>query len=335
MIQPMISVIIPVYNVEKYLDRCVQSVFRQTYKNIEIILVDDGSPDSCGKMCDEYVEKYPNVSCIHKPNGGLASARNAGLQKASGSYIGFLDSDDWVAEDMYEYLFNFLNEYNAEAAQIEYKEVYSESEFIKQPKENVSVYRGKDILQYYMTSTTINGNYSVCSCLFKKQVLEGICFREGRINEDIDYKYKVLEKCDSFVVGNLYKYYYFQSTGSITTSGLRKRDFQLYEAADALAQLSAKETYGTIAKLGRVKQARTAFSLLSRIAYYGYSNEITDSVSVEKKLIAEHRGNMMLLLRSPIPLSRKILSVMFAISFSLSKKTISVLKMVKSTLQGR
>ena len=102
--EPLISVIVPVYKVELYLRQCVDSLLAQTYSNLEIILVDDGSPDGCPAICDEYARKDSRVRVIHKPNGGLSDARNVGLDAARGEYIGFIDSDDWVMPDMYEYL---------------------------------------------------------------------------------------------------------------------------------------------------------------------------------------------------------------------------------------
>lgn len=104
--QPLISVIVPVYKVERYLKRCVDSLLAQTYQNLEIILVDDGSPDTCGEICDCYAQQYNHVKVIHKSNGGLSDARNAGIAIAKGEYIGFVDSDDYVKPDMYEKLFN-------------------------------------------------------------------------------------------------------------------------------------------------------------------------------------------------------------------------------------
>ena len=112
--QPLISVIIPVYKVELYLRECIDSVLAQTYQNLEVILVDDGSPDQCGSICEQYAEKDNRVCVIHKENGGLSDARNAGIDVAKGEYIGFVDSDDWVAPDMYECLYKASVEYNAE-----------------------------------------------------------------------------------------------------------------------------------------------------------------------------------------------------------------------------
>lgn len=104
----LISIIVPVYKVEKYLDKCVESIVEQTYKNLEIILVDDGSPDNCPAMCDEWAKKDSRIKVIHKKNGGLSSARNAGLDGCTGDYIYFLDSDDYIADNCIEMLFNAI-----------------------------------------------------------------------------------------------------------------------------------------------------------------------------------------------------------------------------------
>ena len=112
--EELISIIVPVYNVEKYLEKCVDSIINQTYKNIEIILVDDGSKDNSGKICDIIKEKDERIKVIHKQNGGLSDARNAGLKIAKGTYIGFVDSDDYIAEDMYQTLYSLSKEKNAD-----------------------------------------------------------------------------------------------------------------------------------------------------------------------------------------------------------------------------
>lgn len=324
-----ISVIVPVYNVEKYLNRCVDSLINQTYKNLEIILVDDGSTDSSPRICDDYKKKYEAVKVIHKKNGGLSSARNTGIKQASGDYIGFVDSDDWVAEDTYEYLLKILLQTNSEAAQIDYAMVHGINEPVKSVGEKIECYEDKAILEHYMISTTITGSYSVCRCLFLHSVLNEIVFREGKLNEDIDFKYKALSNCKRFVVSNQKKYFYFQSTGSITTDGLKQRDFDLYDAADELNKLTSKETYGNIRFLGEVKKARTAFSLLSKIAYYGINDDRIDKKSTVRKLTAEHRCNLPILLRAPLPFSRKVLSVMFAISYGMTEKAVHIARKIR------
>ena len=327
MTKPLISIIVPIYNVEKYLDRCLKSLLCQTYSAIEIILVDDGSPDNCPTMCDEYAEKYQNIVVIHKPNGGLSSARNAGVAKAKGDYIAFVDSDDWVSEDAYEYAMGLMIKHNADCVQFNYKMV-SDLQTPKQPKEEVVIFHEKDILQYYLDSSTRTGSYSVWKCLFHRNLVESIRFREGRINEDIDYKYKVLNSCHCLAVSNQYKYFYFQSGDTLSTGGMKKRDFDLYEAADELCLLTEREDYGKIRFLGRVKKARTPFSLLCKIAFYGVHDDSIDKKALTRQLCKEHRKNVGILLRAPMPISRKFLTIGFAVSYSLTKAVIDVAKVL-------
>lgn len=323
-----ISVIVPIYNVELYLRRCVDSILAQTYKNIEVILVDDGSPDGCPAICDDFARQDSRVKVIHKKNGGLSSARNTGLDYLlTGDYITFVDSDDWIAPDYYEYCMGLLEEHKADVAQIDYT-FASDTKVEKQnPAEHVEVFKGRAILQHFVTaSTIISGGYSVCRCLIARQLIGDIRFREGKINEDIDWKYKVLRNSRIMVDSNQVKYFYYQSGNSTSMGGLKQRDFQLREAADLLAELTSTETYGTIAFLGRVKQARTAFSLLSKIAYFGIADPSIDKKIVVNELTSEHRKNVGTLLRAPLPLSRKVLAVMFAVSFPMTEAAIHLAK---------
>ena len=126
----LISVIVPVYNVEKYISRCIESIMKQTYKNIEIILIDDGSTDNSGKICDEYSLKDDRINVIHKKNGGLSDARNTGLDIAKGKYISLIDSDDFVSKFFIETLYNTCKNENCEIAICEYERVYEEKEEI-------------------------------------------------------------------------------------------------------------------------------------------------------------------------------------------------------------
>lgn len=334
MIKPLISVVVPIYNVEKYLDRCIQSLLCQTYSAIEIILVDDGSPDNCPVICDDYAKKFQNIVVIHKPYGGVSSARNAGIGKAKGDYIAFVDSDDWVSEDAYEYAMELMIKYNADCIQFNYKMV-SNLQAPKQPKEKVLIYYEKDILQYYLDSSTRTGSYSVWKCLFHRNLVENIRFREGKINEDIDYKYKAFQSCHCLAVSNQYKYFYFQSGETLSTGGLKKRDFDLYEAAEALVSLTKDENYGRIRFLGQVKNARTEFSLLCKIAFYGIADSEINQKDLVKQLTKEHRKNIGMLLRAPLPVSRKVLSIGFCVSFALTTFVIRLYKNLYSCFKLR
>ena len=321
----LISIVIPVFNVELYLSRCINSVLGQTYSKLEVILVDDGSTDKSGALCDDFAKKDSRITVIHKKNGGLSSARNAGVNASSGQMITFVDSDDWIEKDTYQYCLTLLEQNEADCAQYNYIMVTNTNP-VKQPKEKISTYLGKEILQFYMESTTRTGSYSVCRCLFPKEALLGISFREGKINEDIDYKYKAFCYCRKLVVSNQIKYFYFQSGNSLSTGGLKKKDFDLYEAANELEKLTKNETYGSICFLGKVKKARTAFSLLSRIAYYGINDHSIDEKLLIKQLIRENRRYSKTLLRAPISIVRKLFVILFCISYPMTKACIRLMK---------
>ena len=327
-----VSVIIPVYRVEKYLDRCVKSIVNQTYRNLEIILVDDGSPDNCPQICDEWSSRDERIRTVHRDNGGLSCARNTGLSTATGDYVTFVDSDDWIALDTYEYCM-FLLERNegANAIQFDVMLTSDETAMPAQVEEQVEVYEGKKILEYYMDSSTRkSGGFSVCRCLFEASTAKRYSFREGKINEDMDYKFKVLRDCKKWVVSNRVKYFYWQDGNSTSSGKLKTRDFQLYEAADELYKLCQQESYGKIAYLGEVKKARTPFSLLSRIAMWGVADSNINEKDITKKLTKGHRKKLSILLKAPIPFSRKVLSIMFAINFPMTKWLLSVTRKVNA-----
>ena len=331
-----IYIIVPVYKVENYLPYCVESLLNQTYSDIRIILVDDGSPDNCPQICDEYASKDSRITVIHQENLGQSCARGAGLAyienlglSCENTFIGFLDSDDWIAPDTIDHCITLLKKHDADLVQFQIYETYVENLNIKQPKEEVVLCNGRDeIIQYYMISTTTGkgGDYSVCQCLFPLSAIAGERFRTGKINEDIDFKYKVFSKCNKLVVTNQYKYFYRQ--GEVTTSmgGLKTKDFDLYEVGNIIADLTSKENYGDIAFLGKVKQARTPLSLLCKIAYFGIADTSIDRKEIVRKLTNEHRQSLNILIKSPIPLSRKILAVLFGINFKLAEICIKLVK---------
>ena len=121
---PLISIIVPVYNVEEYLDKCVESIVNQTYKNIEVILVDDGSPDNCPKMCDDWAKKDKRIKVIHKKNGGLSDARNKGIDESKGEYLSFVDSDDYITDNYVELLYNIISKEHADISMAKQYVVY-------------------------------------------------------------------------------------------------------------------------------------------------------------------------------------------------------------------
>lgn len=212
----LISIIIPVYKVEKYLEKCIQSVINQTYENLQIILVDDGSPDNCGKICDEYAKKDHRIEVIHKSNGGLSDARNKGLEIAKGEYIGFVDSDDYIEADMYEVLYNLLKQYNADVSICNFYTVSQGKISIKNADNGINEYNRIEILKEILLDKNIQ-SYA-WNKLYKKELFDEIKYPIGKKYEDIGTTFYLLEKCNKVVVTGKSEYYYINRQDSIVNN---------------------------------------------------------------------------------------------------------------------
>jgi glycosyltransferase involved in cell wall biosynthesis len=210
--QALISVIIPVYNVEEYLHECVDSVINQTYKKLQIILVDDGSTDSSGKICDEYAEKDDRIVVIHKENGGLSSARNAGLNVAHGNYISFVDSDDWVLPEFIEKLYCAIIENDCDMAECGFATL--SSEVIPETNRNDSFSVADDCQA--MKTHLEDGHFRqvVWNKLYKREIIT-VEFVEGKYHEDVFWTYQIIANCKKLVHITDVLYCYFQREGSI------------------------------------------------------------------------------------------------------------------------
>lgn len=214
MMKDLISVIIPVYKVEEYLDRCVESIQKQTYQNLEIILVDDGSPDNCGKMCDEYEKKDPRIKVIHKENGGLSDARNAGIEIATGEYIAFVDSDDFVSNDYIEYMYQMLIENNAKLAISGIMNVWKDTLITEGVHTNTQVLTPKETFENLLFAKGIE--VSAYGKLYHKSLWKENRFPKGKVYEDTAIMYKIIEEAKQIVYGDKKCYYYIARVGSIS-----------------------------------------------------------------------------------------------------------------------
>ena len=226
----LISVIIPIYKVEKYLKQCIESVINQTYTNLDIILVDDGSPDNCGLLCDEYEKKDSRIRVIHKQNGGLSDARNAGITIAQGEYIGFVDSDDYISQDMYEKLHSAIKKNNAQLAVCNFQYVNEDgTEINKQsPVKNEKLSRiealhklNESMWWYYVTAW---------NKLYRKELFSNIRFPFARLYEDAYLVHEIMGECDNIATISEKLYYYRQRDNSIITSGKSVRNYDAVEA---------------------------------------------------------------------------------------------------------
>lgn len=195
--KPLISIIIPIYKVEEYLDECIASIINQSYKNLEIILVDDGSPDNCPILCDEWAKRDSRIIVIHKKNGGLSSARNAGLKTANGDYISFIDSDDFIDKDMYTLLLSSLQRNPQCSIASCMLNKYINNTITKYSK--LWVPQGDRIIKYDKFAElclSCKINFTVTSKLFKRDVIKNIYFREGRTNEDTLFIFDISKKIE-------------------------------------------------------------------------------------------------------------------------------------------
>ncbi len=218
----LISVIVPVYNTQPYLDKCIQSILNQKYQNLEIILVDDGSTDGSSEKCDFYALNDPRIQVIHKQNGGQASARNVALDICHGDYIGFVDSDDWIEPDMYSELLQYMEKYGAKLAVCGRYDAYEgvdEKTIGKCFGEN-GVFLSYDILPKMAIGQI--SDFSVCDKLHHRDLWENIRFPEGEIYEDFAVMYKVLLAAETVVLCDKPFYVYFHRHNSTVTSGFRE-----------------------------------------------------------------------------------------------------------------
>ena len=205
----MISIIVPVYRVEPYLKRCIDSIINQTIKNIEILLIDDGSPDKCGVICDLYAKVDKRIKVYHTENRGLSAARNLGLREAKGEYIGFVDSDDWIEADMYEILLKELKTNNADVCECSF---WYESERSRQTLNKEYLFRDKESLIGLFDGRI---NDVVWNKLYRRDVLETLSFPEGHNCEDIFMMHLILTRTKKVVVLADPKYHYRQRIDSI------------------------------------------------------------------------------------------------------------------------
>ena len=210
-----ISVIVPVYCVEQYLEKCVSSIVNQTYKNLEIILVDDGSPDNCPQLCDDWQKKDKRIRVIHKENGGLSDARNAGLRASSGELVMFVDSDDWIAPEMAEKMEFAMRTYHADMVLCQFAKVFPDGREVKwfSAGKDAAVYGQRELLDKLVRDEEISNH--VWRRLYKRKLIPDDIFPKGKNYEDIYVMVELSGICNTFVSLDAVYYYYRQNASGI------------------------------------------------------------------------------------------------------------------------
>lgn len=223
--EDLISVVVPVYKVENYLNKCVDSIINQTHKNLEIILVDDGSPDNCGNICDEYAKKDKRIKVIHKENGGLSDARNAGIEIATGKYITFIDSDDYVDNNYAELLYKTIIKDCTDIVISSNKVVYETGTILEKATNEESVLEPKVVLERILYDDGID--LSAWAKLYKTDFFKEIKYPKGRLFEDAATTYKLISKSKKISINSKSTYNYIIRNNSITNEDFSPSKFDL------------------------------------------------------------------------------------------------------------
>ena len=282
---PLISIIVPCYKVEKYLPKCIDSIINQSYKNLEIFLVDDGSPDNTGQICDDYAVKDNRVKVIHKTNGGLSDARNAAINAAIGDYILFIDSDDIVAENHVEHLYNMIRKTNSDIAIDIIQPFYEGSEPIidtLQGKQE-AVYNADEILKKMFYQKELDTSAYVK--LFKSNLFKDIRFPKGWLYEDLATIYRLIQRSKKIVFSNYKSYYYLIRNNSIEGKPFHPQKFE--SCINVINQLESdsKDMSHEVKRALDSRITSLAFHILIEIPAKNkyYRNKLFDIIKKKRK----------------------------------------------------
>ena len=295
---PLITVIIPVYNIMEYLPRCVYSVTSQTYRNLEIFLVDDGSTDGTGELCDKLGAEDSRIRVFHKENGGSSSARNLGLETAAGEYVGFVDSDDYIEPDMYERLIRAIERHNVPAGQVGRDEIDEQGrrlpDICEPPKEE-EVWESRDFLRELLLH---KGDCSFCTKLIRRDFFTGRAFPEKKLNEDFHLLVRMLPDIGKLVSlpGQAYHVFYRMESNS------RKKDREDFsrvfvdsvENADMAGKIVAE-------KYPELAETAFRFGIFQRLEYMLHIpiSQMEKSNGLYREIVAYLRKNWKKSMKNP------------------------------------
>lgn len=250
---PRLSIIVPIYNVEKYLSRCIESILNQTFKDFELILVNDGSTDNCKEICEKYKRMDSRIIVANKKNGGLSSARNLGIDISKGDYIGFVDSDDFIDVHMYEILLNTINAYDSDIVICDYYKVneYDIKKYEKMKSNNKDI-KVENINNIDVIERIITRDIKIVVAwnkIYKRSLFDNLRYKEGVICEDEFLAHRIFYKCNKVSIINQKLYYYIQRKGSIINSPFSSKDFdKIYAIKDRVDFLNEKKITNLIDK---------------------------------------------------------------------------------------
>lgn len=318
----LISIIVPVYNVEKYLKKCVYSILNQSYKNLEVILVNDGSTDNSGKICDELSREDSRIKVYHKDNGGLSDARNYGVAKANGEYVGFVDSDDYIDQYMYENLYKAIRKYNTQIAECGITRVYKNNKLRPHydGEEYSLVVDREGYLKEYLENRKVYGA-AVCK-LLSIDLAKVLKFPDGRVYEDVFYTLELLKKVDKYTLISGNYYYYYIRGNSITTKTFSSRDMDYIEIIDKIGEYTLNN-YSKLKEKLFIRQGFAYLSIFNQIIQLNDYRQIPEySILIGK--LKNIRSNI--IFNKLAPKSLKIAIILLNINEGLYKKVLKKYK---------
>lgn len=311
-----ISVIVPVYNVEQYLERCVDSIINQTYTNLEIILVNDGSTDNSGKLCDELAKKDERIRVIHKENGGLSDARNRGIDESESDLVGFIDSDDYIDSDMYEVLLKNLNNTDADLSMCSLYDVYNNTPEAQVTNKETWKLSSEQAIKMVMEAKILS--VTAVNKLYRKSLFTDLKFEVGKIAEDAFIMIKLLDKCEKIVATNEKKYYYVHRENSITTQKFSTKFLNVIEAYEQNSNIIL-EKYPKLKDVAQTRMNWAYFYVLDRLLLDDNYND----KELENKLISYLKNHRKDILNDPLfTKGRKIGFIALLLSRNLYRKLI-------------
>ena len=267
--EPKISIIVPVYNAELYINKCIDSILNQSFKDFELILVNDGSTDNSGRMCEEYGSKDNRIKVFHKENGGQATARNMGLDIAKGDYVGFIDSDDWIDPDMYKSLYDLCMDHNCDISNCT-SIIYFKNRTVINGKYPLIIHDRNQAM-----ATMLEGKLYdevLCTKLIKRTLLNDIRFPIGIFYEDTAFTYQIIHKCNRLASLGEPKYHYIKHDDSTMDRAIRNLKIDAVKIYDEIYKF-IKLNYPEFTKIVTLKLANNAMIILNLILTSSNSNQ--------------------------------------------------------------
>lgn len=280
----LISVIVPIYKVENYLEKCIISILNQTYSNLEIILVDDGSPDQCGEICDEFEKKDSRIKVIHKVNGGLSDARNVGIANSTGNYITFIDSDDYVDDCYIELLYNTLKSNDADISIVSHRVLYNKKCINKAT--NLAFCGNSELI---LEKILYNDGIDIVAWakLYKAELFKRVKFPKGRIYEDTATIYKLIDSSNKIAVNSSAVYNYVYRNNSIANGEFSEKNLDIITLTKEMTDY-IKNKYPD---LENACNQRLMYAHLSALTQLSKSKRNKQNTKIANELLAYIKNN--------------------------------------------